>query len=510
VAPEGDRGRELCRRAAELCAEVRFPETHLQDQVLSIRGRLAEPLRIAVTGRISTGKSTTVNALLATQIAPVGRGETTALVCDFAHDEIESVTLVLRSGERVEIYLDAAGRLPHDLPYRAEDIDRVEVRIPYAPMLKSATIIDTPGISSVRPEGSGRTVEFLFSQDSRKAAAGADALLFLLRGHADEAEALTAFQDLAGDSSACCMNAIGVISQADKLGDHEDPMGAARRVAQRLSAEPALRTRLATVIPLLALVAETVETGAFTCEEEVALAALAGENEAKLEDLLASAEDLMDGDCCLEHSIRERLITKLDLFGIRACVRALKLGARPSDLRDFLLELSGFPTFKALIAELFTRRADLLKADQALSSLERLTYQSQSEVSLSLRARIEELRLSPAMHPVREMRALSEHAQGRVEDLPEWLVERLLRVTRETTPAGRLGLDAQAAAPAVRAAALEGATLCHTYSNSKAPSMRHRAIADTLRRSYELLLSQGAPLPLGASERIARASGASY
>jgi hypothetical protein len=487
VHTEGHRW-ERCRRVAALCDEVRFPETHLQDQVRSIRRRLAEPLRIAVAGRVSAGKSTTVNALLATQIAPVGRGETTKLVASFAHDEVESVTLVLRGGERQEVYLDPAGRLPGELPRPAEEVDHIDVRIPYAPALRSATIIDTPGISSVRPEASGRTVELLFSRDSRKAVAGADALLFLLHGHADEAEALGSFQDLVGTASACCVNAIGVISQADKLGDRRSPMDAARRIADRLSGEPALRTRLATVIPLLALVAETIETGAFAHEEEMSLAALAGEDELELEDLLASAEDLLDGDCSIEHQMRERLIAKLDMFGIRAAVGALKQGADPSDLRDYLYELSGMPALKALIADLFTRRADLLKADQALSSLERLTYQSRTETSLSLRTGIEELRLSPPMHAVREMRALSHHAQGRVEDLPEWLIDGLLRMTRETAVAARLGLDPDADADTVTAAALEGAMACRMYSNGNAPTVCHRWIADTLRRSYELLL----------------------
>jgi hypothetical protein len=480
---------DLCHRVAGLCDGVRFSETHLQDQVLSIRRRLTEPLRIAVAGRVSAGKSTTVNALLATQIAPVGPGETTKLVASFAHDAVESVTLALRTGECEEIYLDAAGRLPEKLPRSSDAIDHIDVRIPYAPLLKSATIIDTPGISSVRQDASGRTVELLFSRDSRGAVAGADALLFLLHGHADEAEALEAFQDLVGTSSACCVNAIGVISQADKLGDRRSPMDSARRIASRLADEPALRTRLATVIPLLALVAETVETGSFAHEEEMSLAALAAEDDAELEDLLASPEDLLDGDCSVEHRMRERLIAKLDMFGIRAAVGALKQGTRPPELRNYLYELSGMPDLKALIDELFTRRADLLKADQALSSLERLTYQSRTEASLSLRAAIEELRLSPPMHAVSEMRALSEHARGLVEDLPEWLIQGLLHATRESAAAARLGLDPDADAAAVTAAALEGAVACLTYINGQAPTLRHRAIAETLRHSYELILA---------------------
>jgi hypothetical protein len=31
--------------------------------------------------------------------------------------------------------------------------------------------------------------------------------------------------------------------------------------------------------------------------------------------------------------------------------------------------------------------------------------------------------------------------------------------------------------------------MCRTYGNANAPTIRHRAIADTVRRSYELMLT---------------------
>ena len=65
---------DLCRIVAGLCDTLHLGESRLSDQVEKIRASLGAPLRIAFAGRVSAGKSTTVNALLAAKLAPVGAG----------------------------------------------------------------------------------------------------------------------------------------------------------------------------------------------------------------------------------------------------------------------------------------------------------------------------------------------------------------------------------------------------------------------------------------------------
>ena len=60
-----------------------------RDAVASIRRRLDEPLRVAVAGRVSAGKSTLVNALLSQRVVPVGAGECTQVVTWLRYGEVD-------------------------------------------------------------------------------------------------------------------------------------------------------------------------------------------------------------------------------------------------------------------------------------------------------------------------------------------------------------------------------------------------------------------------------------
>jgi hypothetical protein len=471
-----------------------LPEPHLSDQIATIKESLSEPLRIALAGRVAAGKSTTVNALLAAKLAPVGAGETTQVVYRFSVGDLEEAVIARRDGRSERVFFTPTGELPDQLPVPTTEIAHVDVRIPYAPFLKEATIIDTPGISSVRRGRSQSTVELLFTAQSRHALVGADALVFLLHGHQDEADALAAFQDIARGSSATSVNAIGLISQADRLGDADKPMETARRIANRLANEPRLRSRLATVTPIVALLAETVETGTLTIDDEMALATLANEDPDRLDDLLYGPEDLLTEDSAVPYAQREQLLRKLAIYGIRVAVEALRSGADGAGLRHALHEASGFPQLRELIRSTFTRRADPLKADQALTALERLTYQTDPTSGARAREQIEDVRLSAPMHAVREIWALGQHAQGLAGELPDWLEARLLRLTGATTTEGRLGLEAGVGVGAITSAALEGVAECRRYAFAGATTSQQRAVADTVRRSYELMLrAEGTP-----------------
>ena len=413
--------------------------------------------------------------------------------------------IIRRDGSSQTVFFTPTGELPKQFPVPNSEIALVDVHVPYAPFLREATIIDTPGISSVHREASERTAEMLFTTDSRNALAGADALVFLLHGRQDELDALTAFQDIAHGSSSTAVNAIGLISQADRLGERDRPMEAAQRIARRLAQEPALRTRLATVTPVVALIAETVETGGLTSDDEDALVALAALDERSLEDLLYDARDLLSSECSVPTADRERLLRKLGIYGIRVAVDTLRAGTDRGAIRQVLREASGFPELKELIRTVFTRRADPLKADQALTALERLTYQTDSLAGARAREQIENLRLGAPMHRVREIWALGQHAQGLTGEIPEWLEARLLRLAQGGTPTERLGIDPDGGPDAIKAEALAGVFACRRYASAGATTSQQRLIADTVRRSCELMLI-GASAPLISGDAAAESA----
>src|ERR1044071_1071163 len=92
----------LSARVADLCQEVGHRlGGATQGQVLDVRRRLDEPLRVAVAGRLKAGKSTLVNALIGRRVAPTGAGECTRVVTQFRYGTADRVDVVRRDGTRV-------------------------------------------------------------------------------------------------------------------------------------------------------------------------------------------------------------------------------------------------------------------------------------------------------------------------------------------------------------------------------------------------------------------------
>lgn len=147
-------------------------------QLDRIGARLAEPLRIALAGTLKAGKSTLVNALVGDDIAPTDATEATRIVTWFRHGPTPRVTANHRGGRRANVPITRRGGLSFDLRRinPAELID-LEVEWP-AEELIDATIVDTPGTSSLACDASERTLRLLVPADG---VPRVDAVVFLLR-----------------------------------------------------------------------------------------------------------------------------------------------------------------------------------------------------------------------------------------------------------------------------------------------------------------------------------------
>src|SRR5699024_11456367 len=66
--------------------------------VAEVLRRLESPLQVAVAGRIKSGKSTLVNALIGRRVAPTDSGECTRLVTRFQYGTVDRLELVLHDG----------------------------------------------------------------------------------------------------------------------------------------------------------------------------------------------------------------------------------------------------------------------------------------------------------------------------------------------------------------------------------------------------------------------------
>ena len=115
------RGRAgCCARIVELCDEAiwlvrvvdRLEGEEARAGVRAVRAQLAEPLRVAVAGRVKSGKSTLVNALLRHKVAPTAYGECTRAVTWFRFGYPPQASLVFRDGGTRRLPLEQGQRLP--------------------------------------------------------------------------------------------------------------------------------------------------------------------------------------------------------------------------------------------------------------------------------------------------------------------------------------------------------------------------------------------------------------
>ena len=233
-------------------------------------------------------------------------------------------------------------------------------------VLADVTFIDTPGLASLDDENSARTRDFLESHDTD--AADADAVIFLMRHvHRLDLGFLDAFMDrtVAGSSP---VNSVAVLSRADEIGGgRPDAMESSARIAARYAADPEVRTRCATVVPMAGLLAESGLT--FREDEAAAVRLLAATDADVLDEMLLSIDQFCDLEASdLTVEVRRDLLGRLGLFGVRAAVDAARLDGVTSAaaLSQFLVELSGLPRLRRLLAEQFTPRATVLKARSCL------------------------------------------------------------------------------------------------------------------------------------------------
>ncbi len=367
-----------------------------RSELTALRTSLTEPLRVAVVGRVSTGKSTLVNALIGRRVAPTAAGECTQLVTWYRFGAPDRAELVLRDGSTVPLPFD--GTLPETIAVDPVRIERIEVRLQSGP-LRNLTLIDTPGLGSLdRPGGGGP------EDASVRAAAQATALLFLFRDveKQDDIEFIRGYQAATGAAGAAGAGVIGVLSHADVVGAGpwaaQDPLPVARELADRIARDhPSL---LSAVTPVAALLAEAARTGLVTEAGARTLAALAPVETARLQMLPRFG--IPEG---VDRAAVERLLGQLGPYTIHRGRDAASAGAVA--LQRWLLERSGIAEIEHLVAHRFLRRSLPLTVERVLRRLRELARSLPAGPAAGgwLRDRIEQVELAPQLHRIAELRA---------------------------------------------------------------------------------------------------------
>ncbi|MEJ2887919.1 dynamin family protein [Actinomycetospora aeridis] len=478
----------LARTCDDLLARALPP--HVAQTLDDVRRELGRPLRLAVVGRVKSGKSTLVNALLGQRVARVDASECTRAVTWFSYGHQERVVVHARDGRSWTRAFAPDGFLPADLGAAPEDIEAVEVVLCNA-ALAGLTVVDTPGLDSLTADAGARTDAFLgLDGASRHALSLADAVLFLVpQLTRDDDRRLRALADAMGRTVAASgfspATVLAVVSKADTLdGESDDPWPAAVALAGHYGEQ--LQGVAAGVLPVIGLLAEAADAALIT--EDVAdalrrLAALPADDR----DLLLLSADLFatTPDVGVTEAERVRLLDLLGLHGVGLCLGWLEQGHQGAHaLTKQLHAASGIDALLDTIRRLFTAQADAIAAHRALVALERLAYAPGAPPSM--RDAVEEAREDTALQQLRERDVFARWSRGELA-LPDALAADLHHLAVGTDLAARLGVDPLGEPPARDALArlaLDGATRWLRFGNAPGTGPAGRRAAEIVRDSY--------------------------
>ena len=365
-----------------------------------------------MVGRVSSGKSTLLNALLGVPVAPTDATECTKIVTVFRHGPSPVAALHPRDG-RAPISVPFDRFLPAEFDRPAAEIKSIEVRLP-APRLERMTLIDTPGLASLTSENAAATQRML--HDTVDSAAQADALLFCVNGPLlqDEEAAVRAFAtSRAAQRRLSCGTAVGLLTKADSVVDDvRESWKASTRLASAMAEEHA--GLFMTVLPVVGLLAQTAETGELREPHARALAALA---DAWSPDVVRAATstqwEFLDEPAPIDDSIRRELLHLLGLYGVGELLERIQGGIRrdATSLRAVIQAASGFEAVITHMRTALRGRTDALKAAGALGDLVDSAYRAGERALYDEAITMLE---RPAMLPVKLIDVAQQLAAGRV------------------------------------------------------------------------------------------------
>lgn len=406
--------------------------------------RLAGPLRVALVGSVKAGKSTLLNGLLGERIAPTDSRECTRIVTWYNYGPVPAVRGYLSDGTAAVLPAKRqADRLELDLQgLTAEDFDRISVTWP-APGIRDLTLIDTPGTVSISQEVSQETSDFLLPEQG---AAGADAVIYLLRSlHETDIRYMRSLDERTRHGNAT-MGSIAVLSRADELGSGKlTAMLSINETVERLRQHPDLQSVSETIVPvsgLMGMGATSLRQSDFTLLKSLAL-----RDQSETQHLLVSAEHFIAAKDSWLPPERSRidLVDRFGMYGIRIAFAVLRGGIDDAGaLSHELLRRSGLEELRRVIDVHFVQRQAELKAHSIVFAVHKLLRRQPVPGSTELLV-VADKHMDQA-HTYTEMQLVGRIPAGQLELFEDQLQE-LERVIggRGAEIATRLGVDQGAA-----------------------------------------------------------------
>jgi GTP-binding protein EngB required for normal cell division len=122
---------------------------------------------VALFGRVSSGKSSLLNAMLGTDVLPVGINPITAVPTRLRYGSALRAAVAYGDGRSEAVSIEELSRLVTEQgnPGNLKNVARAVVEIPSARLKQGVILVDTPGLGSLARSGAAETLAYLPSCD---------------------------------------------------------------------------------------------------------------------------------------------------------------------------------------------------------------------------------------------------------------------------------------------------------------------------------------------------------
>jgi GTP-binding protein EngB required for normal cell division len=137
-------------------------------RIASLAARLEDNnLEVAFFGRVSSGKSSLLNALLGTDVLPVGVNPITAVPTRLRNGDSVHARVAFASGQNEEVSIDEFRNLVSEAgnPGNQRNVTHALIEIPSSRLSQGIVLVDTPGLGSLARRGAAETMAYLPSCD---------------------------------------------------------------------------------------------------------------------------------------------------------------------------------------------------------------------------------------------------------------------------------------------------------------------------------------------------------
>jgi len=352
-------GLESC---AQLCQTTVMRS--LSDILYSSIKKLDEPMQLAIIGKISSSKSTLVNAILGKdELMSTGQKEVTYNVgwlkygnpdSDLVIHYKDGSTPIKKSKKEFKLLSVDTSHIDIDRISYIETFDDSEI-------LKNINIIDTPGLDAKREKDSQNTLDFI-----SKVRPDAVVMLFT---HAVSENIIDVVRQFNTGTTFNPLNAIGILSKIDILWQEKIPRDKSalaigkKMVENRKKKDPLLSNTLFELYPISALLYLAATT---ITETDINIIKNSFESDPEtFSRSLNSMKKFLTEPISMSIDVRNMLASKIGLYGIWLIVDRLKQGESVSleNVKTHFLQESGASEFRKSLYNHFGSRAKLIKIE---------------------------------------------------------------------------------------------------------------------------------------------------